>query len=490
MTRPHGAGAPATPSSGAGLLLLLLAGAAVLLGVHAGGTFQDTDDYLYAQVARESASLLHPTWHGVPFVHKPPLYFAILSACRWTFGESLFVLRLPALLSGLACVALVFALGRRVTGSSAAATGAVGLLLSSSLWLEMSRRALIDVPLVAVALGGGAAPLLFNGRRGTTLAGLAIGVALALKGAAAAPYLVVPGAVVAWRLLRARDALGAVLSALAVAATVLPFLGGQAGTHLQQAASSHVAGVTPGGLWLQGPWHYVEVFWGLGPSWALAALLALGAAAVLARRGGVSGPTALLVLGFGAVPLLALSVLPVKLIHYVAGVPVGFALSAVVPIGALAARSARGAGLLAFGLCGAAPVAQLGYLLGDPALVDASRAQAALAEVARARLPRGARVIVTDAYFLAFDYHARTLDVQMAVPGEAAFRTLEEVREFHASGRIRRADREAVLGEVESGRAAAAVLSASAWKTLSAAHAALGPLATEGGLTLVAASPR
>ncbi len=486
MTGPAETSAPRGAGGDWGLLLFLLAGAATLLGVHAQGTFHDYDDYLYAQVARESVSAWHPTWHGVPFVHKPPLYFAILAALSRVFGESLFVLRLPALLSGLACVALVFVLGRRFARSSAAAAGAVGLLLTSNLWFEMSRRALIDVPLVAVALVAGAAPLLLPGRRGLSIAGVAMGVACALKGAAALPYLLVPGLLVGWELWRTRDVLGAVICGSAIGLLTVPLFAGGGAERIRQAASAHVTGGTPGGLWLEGPIYYVEVFWRLSPPWTLAAAAALVGATVCWRRGDVRGPTALLLLGFGAAPLLVLSVLPVKLVHYVAGVPVGLALAATLPIGALAARSARGAGLLAFGLCAAAPVAQLSYALGDPAFVDPSRGQAALAEVARRRLPGGARVIVTDTYFLAFDYHARTLDVQMAVPSEAAFHTLEAVAEFHAARRILRADREAVLGEVEQGSAAAAVLSTRAWNDVSAAHPRLSVLASEGGLTLVA----
>jgi len=490
MTGPEEGAQVDGPDRGWGLLLFLLACTGMLLAANSRGTFQDFDDYLYAQVARESASVWHPTWHGVPFVHKPPLYFAILAACTRLFGESPLALRLPAMLSALGCVALVFFLGRRIARSSAGGAGAVGLLVTSSLWFEMSRRALIDVPLVAVALAAGAAPILVAGRRGIVLSGVAMGLACALKGSAALPYLVVPGALLAWQLWRKRDAVGAALCGAAVALLVLPLFTGGGAERIRQAAAAHLTGGTPGGLWLEGPLYYVQVFWGLSAFWTLAALAALFAAVVFVRRGDVRGPLAMLALGFGAVPFLVLSALPVKLVHYVAGVPVGLALAAALPIGALAARSARGAGLLAFGLCAAAPVAQLNYVLGDPAFVDPSRAQAALAEVARRRFPTGARVVVTDAYFLAFDYHARTLDVKMAVPSAEAFATLDAVAEFHAAKRILRADREALLGGIERGALEAVVLSSRAWGDLATAHPGLEAIATEGGLSLVAPRPR
>ncbi len=488
-----GAGTPRDADAregGWGLLLFLLACTGLLLGVNSRGSFHDFDDYLYAQVARESASVWHPTWHGVPFVHKPPLYFAVLSACTRAFGESAFVLRLPAMLSALGCVALVFVLGRRIARSSAAGAGAVGLLVTSSLWFEMSRRALIDVPLVAVTLAASAATVLVGGRRGLALAGVSMGIAFALKGAAALPYLVIPGVLVAWQLWRTRDAVGATICGGAVVALVLPLLVGGGAGRIQRAASAALTGGTPGGLWLEGPLFYVGVFSGLSVPWTVAGLGAVVGAVVFVRRGDVRGPLALLALGFGTIPLLVLSALPVKLVHYVAGVPVGIALAAAVPIGALAARSARGAGLLAFGLCAAAPVAQLNYILGDPAFVDPSRAQAALAEVARERLSAGARVVVTDAYFLAFDYHARTLDVKMAVPSDEAFQTLDAVAEFHAARRILRADREALLAGIERGALEAVVLSSRAWADLAPAHPSLSALASEGGLALVAARPR
>jgi 4-amino-4-deoxy-L-arabinose transferase-like glycosyltransferase len=84
---------------------------------------------------------------GQPDLQKPPLYYWLSAACGAPFGTvAPFAARLPAALSAVACVLLVFAFVRREAGPRAALVAAV-VLATANHFVAIGRTARIDVPL-------------------------------------------------------------------------------------------------------------------------------------------------------------------------------------------------------------------------------------------------------------------------------------------------------------------------------------------------------
>ena len=108
------------------------------------------DEALYAYFARLIASGRDPLLAGV-VVDKPPLAFYLTALSILSLGPSELAARLPQLAAGLVSVALLFALGRRLYGSS---TGhlAAWLLALSPFAILFSITAFVDPMLSAVAL--------------------------------------------------------------------------------------------------------------------------------------------------------------------------------------------------------------------------------------------------------------------------------------------------------------------------------------------------
>lgn len=123
---------------------------------------------------------------GQPDLQKPPLYYWLSAACGALFGTvTPLAARLPAALSAVACVLLVFAFARREAGPRAAFVAAA-VLATANHFVAIGRTARIDVPL---ALAVCASLFAFNrGARGEArarwfaLSAFAAGCAVLLKG--------------------------------------------------------------------------------------------------------------------------------------------------------------------------------------------------------------------------------------------------------------------------------------------------------------------
>jgi 4-amino-4-deoxy-L-arabinose transferase-like glycosyltransferase len=158
-----------------------------------GDAMRDWDEAIYAGVAREgveSGSWGSLRLDGELFADKPPLVVWCIEASYRLLGVSELSSRLPIALFGIAGVALVYLIARRLAGRREALLAAL-ILATAPQWIRFSRQAMLDVPLTTclaagfLALLAGCWPLL----------GVALGAAVMVKGPAA---LVVLPAIAAW----------------------------------------------------------------------------------------------------------------------------------------------------------------------------------------------------------------------------------------------------------------------------------------------------
>ncbi len=201
---------------------LVFAVALALLGAFAGvRDLWDADEGRYAAVALDmlrSGDFVTPRLAGMRFVDKPPLLYWMEDASFAVFGRTPFAARLPCLLAGAACCALIFALALRWAGDRRAAWLAALTAATSLAVMALSRTVTTDMCLCACVVGAlvaGHAAL--SSRRVGPRAGLglAVGLGLLAKGplAAALPLVVAVSWVVVG--VDARRVLRAVLSPVA-----------------------------------------------------------------------------------------------------------------------------------------------------------------------------------------------------------------------------------------------------------------------------------
>lgn len=91
------------------------------------------DEGRYTDIARwmaESGDWLIPRVNGLPFLHKPPLYFWLEAAAIKVFGQSTLVDRFVSLLSALVICLCVFCLVRRFVGTRSARWSVPALALN------------------------------------------------------------------------------------------------------------------------------------------------------------------------------------------------------------------------------------------------------------------------------------------------------------------------------------------------------------------------
>ncbi len=129
------------------------------------GSLYDWDEAIYAQAAKE---MLHAktwgtiTWNGLPFFHKPPLYFWLTALAYHVVGIGEFAARLWAALFGFGVVALTMGFGIRLHSWPVGLAAALLLLgvdgaYYSQWWnfLSLSRVSMMDTTLafwIALAL--------------------------------------------------------------------------------------------------------------------------------------------------------------------------------------------------------------------------------------------------------------------------------------------------------------------------------------------------
>ena len=107
------------------------------------------DEGRNAEVAREmkdAGAWLVPTYDGLPYLDKPAFYFRVVALSMGALGESEAAARLPAALSALALLALVYGFCRRAYGDRAAAL-AVLVVGTTPLVVAFARIVIFDMVL-------------------------------------------------------------------------------------------------------------------------------------------------------------------------------------------------------------------------------------------------------------------------------------------------------------------------------------------------------
>ncbi|MBB6429864.1 ArnT family glycosyltransferase [Algisphaera agarilytica] len=235
-TPDHADAVPAPPHDGQGRLVCRLGWVAFALlcvfplffslGNH---PIHGDSEARYGVVARGMAlgqtPLLVPTYFDQPHLTKPPLTYWLMAGSIRLLGDGELALRIPAALSGVLTLAIVFGLGYRLHGARRAAV-ATAILSVTPMFVVISRMGITDGLLglfstAALACG----VLAVKDRRGYWVTGLWLAVALGLltKGPAA---LLAPGALMIWLLVTGqRESLRRIRPVLGLLAALLPLAG-------------------------------------------------------------------------------------------------------------------------------------------------------------------------------------------------------------------------------------------------------------------------
>jgi 4-amino-4-deoxy-L-arabinose transferase-like glycosyltransferase len=150
------------------------------------------DEAIYAQAAKEmvrGGDWITPHWNGKEFFQKPPLLIWLTALLFKIFGVSEFAARAVSALAGVGAVVLTLLIARRFFEEVPAAVAAVVILVSAPLF-QFARSGTMDVLLTFFMLLAVYAYLkTADQSRWWLVAGLAAGLAVMTKGAAAVPLL-------------------------------------------------------------------------------------------------------------------------------------------------------------------------------------------------------------------------------------------------------------------------------------------------------------
>lgn len=120
-----------------------------------------------------------------PNVEHPPLVKLILAGSIALFGDSPLAWRLPSVIAGLASIAVFYFIALELSKGKKTAALAAALLAFDPLHTVLSRTAMLDIFMLAFALGG----CHFMLKRNWVLAGLLFGLGFASKWPAILPFL-------------------------------------------------------------------------------------------------------------------------------------------------------------------------------------------------------------------------------------------------------------------------------------------------------------
>ena len=233
---------------------LVVVAALVMLARLGTGHLANFDDCYYAEKARQmlvTGDWLTPRFAGFVRLDNPPFYLWLVAACFKLFGVCDWAAILPSALSGVACVALLHRLGRRLgTDTFAAFAGSV-VLLTTSYFLKYSAHAMFDVFLTLLfVLAMLAYRRAWEGRLGAwALLGALAGFGVLTKSVLGTFPLVVAALHLLW-CGRARVLLspGPWLALLAMLATIAPWYGAQLAVQPERFVHEHIAWL----LWERG----------------------------------------------------------------------------------------------------------------------------------------------------------------------------------------------------------------------------------------------
>lgn len=179
-------------------LLTAVACGVLLVGLDS-GSMANSDDVLYAGMAREmvrTGDWLNPSYQGHEVFEKPPLLFWSAALGLSVFGEGDLGVRLPGVLGAVLLLALFFVLIVG-PGKSGGVTGGVAawfflvLLLGSVFFVYNSRRCMTDSLFWAFVLWSFWFLAVREGLKSRIAAGVFLGLAGLTKGVALAPVVVV-----------------------------------------------------------------------------------------------------------------------------------------------------------------------------------------------------------------------------------------------------------------------------------------------------------
>ena len=166
-------------------LALLLAIALPLLLVSLDLSFLDPDEGLYGDIAHEmlaSGDWVLPSFNGLPYLEKPPLYFWLSMLTLRLDQDGEWALRIWSSLSALGTVLLAWRIGRRLYGPAAGMMA--GLILTTTagyaLYVRKASTDFVFAFCVALALYGFLRDVGRDDRRRTRFLVFYVGVALAL----------------------------------------------------------------------------------------------------------------------------------------------------------------------------------------------------------------------------------------------------------------------------------------------------------------------
>ena len=167
-------------------------GLALLLAFLWSGSLVNSDDAIYADMARSLASSgdwIDLRWHGAVLHEKPPMLFWLTALSGSLFGFSDGAVRLPGALCALGALLAVHSIAGRLGLDRRARLVAVALTLASGCFYFTARRVMTDAPLLFFGLLSLDAWLAARDRpRRLLLWGAALGAAVLTKWVAAGPY--------------------------------------------------------------------------------------------------------------------------------------------------------------------------------------------------------------------------------------------------------------------------------------------------------------
>ncbi len=135
----------------AGVLAIVTAAGLLLAALAPAMDLWDRDEPFYARVAVEmvrSGDWLVPTFNGEPFPDKPPLVYWLMALSVRLFGESVFAVRLPAVLGLLISLVFTGAIARRLFDVPTARWSMI-ILATSLLSIYLGAAAMLDTVLLA-----------------------------------------------------------------------------------------------------------------------------------------------------------------------------------------------------------------------------------------------------------------------------------------------------------------------------------------------------